>query len=259
MPLTGHMLCWNQITPPWMFEDKEHKPLPRAEALANLKAHIDGVMKHFKRKLESWNVVNEAISDSPKEYLRDTPALRAIGPDYVLKAFEFAHEADPTVPLYYNDYNVEDPVKLPKVIRLIRSLRTAGVHLDAIGIQGHWLLDYPSAKVIDAGIDALGKEGLKVIVSELDVDVVTRDGSDPYKASIPANILDLEAKRYASLFEIFIKHKDIIPRVTFWGLEDGQSWLNTNPKVRTNYPLLFDRKLEEKPAYAAVIEALSKK
>lgn len=258
MPLTGHMLCWRQMTPAWMFEDTNHKPLPRDQALANLRTHIDTVVKHFKGKVDSWNVVNEAIGDEPNIYLRDAPALRAIGPDYVEKAFEFAHAADPDVPLYYNDYNVEDPVKLPKVLRLIRSLKRAGVRLDAIGIQGHWLLNYPSTKWIDKAIETLRNEGLKVMVTELDIDVAPRDGTDPYKGGIPADVQDQLAKRYASLFAIFLKHADAIPRVTFWGLEDGQSWLNYTPVKRTDYPLLFDRKLQPKPAYDAVIHELQK-
>jgi len=259
LKLTGHMLCWHLMTPQWMFEDENHKPLPRELALANLKKHIDTVVAHFKGQLESWNVVNEAISDEPGEYMRDTAALRAIGPDYVQKAFEFAHQADPNVPLYYNDYNVEDSTKLPKVLQLIRSLRKAGVRLDGVGIQGHWLLTYPPAETIDAGIQTLAKEGLKVIITELDVDVVPRnDSGDPFKAGIPANVQELEAKRYAGLFKVFLKHSDVIPRVTFWGLEDGQSWLNTNPKKHTNYPLLFDRKLNSKPCYDAIVAELSR-
>jgi len=259
LPVTGHMLCWHQMTPPWMFEDAKQSPLSRDQALENLKSHIENVMKHFKGKLSSWNVVNEAISDRPGEYLRDTPALRAIGEDYVQKAFEFARAADPDVPLYYNDYNVEDPVKLPKIIRLIRNLKAAGVRLDAIGIQGHWLLRYPDASVINDGIVALGKEGVKVIVSELDVDILPRDGRDPYKTSIPTNVLEEEARRYADLFVIFKKHRDLISQVTFWGVDDGQSWLNDYPsKGRTNYPLLYDRKLQSKPAFDAVLNALSK-
>ena len=259
LPLTGHMLCWHQITPQWMFEDAEHHPLPRERALANLKLYINTVVTHFRGKLDSWNVVNEAVSDKPLEYLRDNPALRSIGIDYVQKAFEFAHAADPNVPLYYNDYNVEDQAKLPKVQRLIRSLKKEGVRLDAVGIQGHWYLDYPDSDLIDACIVTLGKEGLKVLVTELDIDVVGYEGADRYKSGIPADVLNQEAKRYASLFEIFLKHQDIIPVVTFWGLEDGQSWLNYTPRIRTNYPLLFDRRLNPKPAYHAVIDTLSRK
>ncbi len=257
LPLTGHMLCWNHLTPSWMFENGDHKPLSREQALANLQRHIETVAKPFKGKLSCWDVVNEAISDERREYLRDTPALRAIGEDYVRKAFEFAQEAEPEVALYYNDYNVEDPVKLPKVIRLIRSLKGAAARLDAIGIQGHWHLHHPDARTIDAGIEALGKEGIKVIVTELDVDVLAWNGGNPYQAGIPGSVLEKQARRYAELFAVFHRHRDLIPRVTFWGVEDRQSWLNGHPKRRTNYPLLFDRKLQPKPAYGAVIQALS--
>jgi len=259
LPLTGHMLCWYQMTPAWFYEGADHKPLSREKALANLRSHIRTVMRHFKGRVSTWIVVNEAVSDKFGEYLRDTPALRAIGDDYVQKAFEFAREADPDMPLYYNDYNLEDPVKNPKVLRLVRSLKRAGVKLGGVGIQGHWLLDYPAPGVIEAGIESLGKEGLKVVVTELDVDVLPRDGSDPYRGAAPAVLLERQARRYAALFTVFRRHRGLIPNVTLWGLEDGRSWLNDYPtKGRTNYPLLFDRMLRRKPAYNAVLDMLLK-
>lgn len=260
LPVTGHMLCWHMMTPWWMFEDWRLRPLPRDEALENLRSHINAVVGHFRGRLSGWVVVNEAISDTPGEYLRDTPAFRAIGGDYVRKAFEFAHAADPGVPLYYNDYNVESPAKLPKVIRLVRSLKAAGVRLDAVGIQGHWLLDQPGACVIEAGIGALRREGVKVLVTELDVDVAPRKGSDPYRTGLPGEVQLREARRYGELFAVFMRHRDAIPSVTFWGLEDGQSWLNDGPLARrTNYPLLFDRALKPKPELLnAAIGAMSR-
>jgi endo-1,4-beta-xylanase len=270
LPLTGHMLCWGQFTPAWMYEDADHKPLQREQALANLKNHIDTVVHHFKGKVVSWNVVNEALSDAPGEYLRDTPARRAIGEDYIAKAFEYAHDADPTVKLYYNDYNIEDPVKLPKAIKLIRSLRQKRIRIDAIGIQGHWLLNYPSADVIDAALLAFSKEKIKVMITELDIDVLPRGeadadlahiqahGENPYPNGLPPDVADAEGRRYASIFEVFKAHADAISAITFWGVDDGQSWLNGYPiKGRTNYPLLFDRKLQPKPAYQAVIRVLT--
>ena len=270
LPLTGHMLCWGQFTPSWMFEGADHKPLKRDEALANLKGHIDTVVGHFKGKVVSWNVVNEAISDAPNEYLRDTPARRAIGDDYIAKAFEFAHAADPEVRLYYNDYNIEDPVKLPKALKLIRSLRDKGLRIDAVGIQGHWLLDYPAPAVIDSALTAFSGEKMKVMITELDVDVLPRGeadadlthaqarGENPYPNGLPPDIADAEARRYASIFRVFKTHSDVISSVTFWGVHDGQSWLNDYPiKGRTNYPLLFDRKLQPKPAYKSVIDVLT--
>jgi endo-1,4-beta-xylanase len=270
--LTGHMLCWGQFTPPWMFEGADHKPLMRDQALANLKSHIDTVVSHFKGKVVSWDVVNEALSDAPDEYLRDTPARRAIGDDYIAKAFEYARAADPEAKLYYNDYNIEDPVKLPKAIKLIRSLRERGLRIDAVGIQGHWLLNFPSVDVIDAALAALGKEKIDVMITELDVDVLPRGeavadlthiqahGENPYPDGLPPDVAEAEGRRYASIFKAFKAHGDMISSVTFWGVNDGQSWLNNYPiKGRMNYPLLFDRKLQPKPAYQSVIDVLDSK
>lgn len=272
LSLTGHMLCWGQFTPAWMFEGSDHKPLSREEALANLKNHIDTVVKHFQGKVVSWDVVNEAISDAPGEYLRDTPARRAIGDDFIAKAFEYARNADPGVMLYYNDYNLEDPSKLPKALKLIRSLRGKGIRIDAIGIQGHWLLNFPDVKVIDAALTAFDKEKIKVMITELDVDVLPRGhgdadlahiqarGENPYAEGLPREVADAEARRYANIFRVFKAHADVISAITFWGVEDGQSWLNGFPvKGRTNYPLLFDRRLAPKPAYKSVIDELTGK
>jgi endo-1,4-beta-xylanase len=269
LPLTGHMLCWNQLTPAWMFEDAKGKPLSRPAALAHLKQHIDGVVAHFHGKVDSWNVVNEAISDQPGEDLRDTPARRAIGNDYIERAFEYARAADPGVPLYYNDYNIEDPKKLPRTLRLIQRLKENGQHIDAVGIQGHWLLDYPAASTIDAAITALNRAGVTVMITELDVDVLPRQavadlnavqshGENPYPHGLPAEILQKQADRYAALFRVFMSHPGVVTRVTFWGVDDGQSWLNNFPvKGRKNYPLLFDRQLHPKPAFQAVVDVLS--
>ncbi len=269
--MTGHMLCWHQGTPKGMFTDADGKPLTRELALGHLKLYIDTVIKHFHGQVNGWVVVNEAISDKPDEWLRDTPAHRAIGDDYLVKVFQFAHDADPNAELYYNDYNIEEPRKLAKAIKLIAMLQEKKVRLDAVGIQGHWALKYPGIDVIDNGITAIGKTGVKVMVTELDVDVLPRSsqgadlnatekqGADPYKAGIPSQVLDEQARRYSDLFSLFKKHHDVITRVTFWGVDDKQSWLNNFPvKGRTNYPLLFDRQQHAKPALAAVIDALTK-
>ena len=269
LPLTGHMLCWGQLTPQWMFADKNGKPLPRADAIANLKQYIDTVVRHFRGKVDSWNVANEAVSDNPNEWLRHIPAQRAIGDDYIELAFEFAHAADPDAALYYNDYNIEDPQKLPKALKLIHHLQEKKVRLDSVGIQGHWLLDFPKSEVIDAGINAIAKSGVKVMITELDVDVLPRissgadlngvqqTGVNPYPKELPDKIAQQQAKRYAELFMIFSKHKDVITRVTFWGVDDAQSWLNDFPvKHRRNYPLLFDRQLQPKPAFQSVLNVL---
>lgn len=269
MQMIGHTLCWHNQSPRWMFQDDQGKPLPREAALANLKAHIEGVLKHFKGKVKGWDVVNEAVSDGPGQDLRDTPAKRAIGDDFVLKAFEFARAADPDVELYYNDYNIESDYKRDRAVRLVRRIKAAGLRIDAVGIQGHWSLGGPGVAEIERGIQAFAAEGVKVMITELDVDVLPRgrrggadlgaaerQGADPYKAGLPDEVQQKLAARYGELFALFVRHPEIT-RVTFWGTSDGDTWLNNFPvRGRTNHPLLFDRQLRPKPAYKAAIDAL---
>jgi len=195
MKMIGHTLLWHQQTPPWMFTDEKKQPLPREQALENLKAHIETVVKHFDGKVLGWDVVNEALSDKDGEYLRDTPARRAIGDDYVVKAFEFARAASPKVELYYNDYSIEVPAKREKAIRLLKELQAAGAKVDGVGIQGHWQMNFPQPKMVDDAINAFADLGVKVMITELDVDVLPRksgsggadisatekQGLDPYK------------------------------------------------------------------------------
>jgi endo-1,4-beta-xylanase len=271
MKVVGHTLCWHSQAPAWLFRGPDRKPLPRDEALRNLKDHVDAVVKHFKGKVIGWDVVNEAISDRKNEYLRDTPARRAIGDDFIVRAFEFAHAADPDAELYYNDYNNEKPEKREKTIRLIRELKAAGVRLDAVGIQSHFLLsDADAPDRLDEAIAAYAAEGVKVVITELDVDVLPRKsrgadvsareraGIDPYKEGLPAEVAEAQARYYQRIFQAVLRHPGVVTRVTFWGTHDGTSWLNSWPAGRrTNYPLPWDRALKPKPALGAVLEALA--
>ncbi len=267
MPVYGHMLVWHFVARKWLFESPDGKPLPREKALENLKMYIDGVVGHYKGRVKIWNVVNEAISDKEGEFFRDTPAFRAIGEDYVQKAFEFAHAADPSAELYYNDYNIEQPGKLEKAVKLIGDLKAKGVKIDAIGIQGHWLLDWPPAEVISKGIDTLAATGLKVMITELDIDPLPREGggadlgkaekgANPYPDGLPPEVQERLAKRYAEVLRA-ITSNPAVTMIGFWGTHDGRTWLNDFPvKGRVNHPLLWDRKLEAKPALDAVVKGL---
>jgi endo-1,4-beta-xylanase len=267
LPVFGHMLVWHFVTRKWLFEGKDGRPLPRDQALAQLERYIAAVVGHYKGRIRAWDVVNEAISDQDGEYLKDTPALRAIGPDYIEKAFAFAHAADPQAQLYYNDYNIEQPGKLERTIRLITSLQAKGLHIDAVGIQGHWLIDWPPATMIEKGIAALAATKIKVMITELDVDVLPRNvsgadlalqekGANPYPAALPASMQDKLSARYGEIMAAIVR-SPAVTMVGFWGTHDGRSWLNDFPvKGRTNHPLLFDRALQPKPAFTTVIAAL---
>ena len=269
LPVVGHMLVWGNFTPDWMFKDAGGKPLPREAGLANLRAHIEGVMRHYAGKISEWHVVNEALSDDAGQYLRDTPARQSIGDDYLIQAFKIAREVAPGATLIYNDYNIENPDKLKKTLRLLGELKAAGAAADAVGIQGHWLIDHPPVDQIDAALVALKGAGYPVLITELDVDVLPRPtagadldniletGENPYPDALPPDMQKRLADRYAAVFAVLAEHADDIGRVTFWGVDDGQSWLNGFPvKGRTNHPLLFDRDLKPKPAFSAVVRAL---
>ncbi len=268
MFIVGHNLVWHNQTPAWVFQDDKGNPADRETLLKRLHDHILTVVGRYKGRINGWDVVNEALEEDGT--LRQSPWLKIIGDDYIVKAFQFAHEADPQAELYYNDYNIENEAKLKGALDLLRKLQAQGVPISGVGIQGHWHMDSPSNDRVDAAITAFGKLGLKVMITELDVDVLPLAfqymGADvtlsaelqpklnPYPKALPDAVQQALAQRYAGLFGVFLKHPGVLTRVTFWGVTDGDSWLNNWPvKGRTNYPLLFDRSAQPKPAFDAVI------
>ena len=268
--IVGHCLVWakDDRTPPWFFRDGD-KAVSKEVLLQRMKTYIDTVVGRYRGRIDSWDVVNEALDDGPND-LRPSGWGTACGDEFLIKAFEYAHAADPDAMLIYNDYNNELSGKREKLIRVIRMLKDRGAPVHAIGLQGHYELDQIPFKDLEATLIAARELGVKVVVSELDIDVVLRgrwwaDGGkyreelakyDPYRDGCPPEILQRQADQYAQLFKLFAQHGDVIDRVSFWNLHDGQSWLNYFPWTRVNYPLLFDRQGEPKPAYGAVIEAL---
>ncbi len=269
MFIVGHCLVWHQQTPDWVFEDSLGNPLDREALLEVLKDHIYTVVGRYKGKVHGWDVVNEAVDEDGQ--LRRTKWYEIIGEDYIQKAFEFAHEADPGAELYYNDYNIEQPGKREGTVKLLQHLIANGAKIDGVGIQGHWHLKSPSLEVVDSSFLIYSSLGLKIHITEMDINVLPapRDamGADisdtaaymqamnPWPESLPDSIHQDLAKRYADIFNIFMKHHDVLERVTFWGIHDGYSWKNNWPiRGRTNYPLLFDRNYQPKPAFYAVLE-----
>ena len=268
MFVVGHTLVWHQQTPRWVFEDVAGAPVSRDTLLARLRDHIQTVVGRYRGRVKGWDVVNEAVDEDGT--LRKTPWLSIIGEDYVVRAFEFAHEADPAAELYYNDYSVENAPKRTGVIALIRKLQAAGVPVAAVGLQGHNKMTWPTVAQQDSTLAAFAALGVKVNITELDIDVLpaaTRNQAagvtpsaapaaevNPYVAVLPDSVQQALARRYAELFGVYIKYRDVIERVTFWGVTDGDSWLNGWPvRGRTSYPLLFDRAGQPKPAFDAVI------
>jgi len=270
MFIVGHTLVWHNQVPARVFQDENGNPADREALLKRMSDHIHTVVGRYQGRINGWDVVNEALEEDGT--LRQTPWLKIIGEDYIAKAFQFAHEADPQAELYYNDYNLENEAKLKGAVELLKKLQAQGVPISGVGIQGHYHMDAPSNEQVDVAISAFAKLGLKVMVTELDVDVLPlafkSSGADvsrsaelqpklnPYAKSLPRSMQQALARRYAGLFTVYLKHRGTLTRVTFWGVTDGDSWLNNWPvKGRTNYPLLFDRNGRPTPAFDAVIHA----
>jgi endo-1,4-beta-xylanase len=272
MFIVGHTLIWQNQIPGWAFRDDSNNLLGRDAMLARMKDHIFTVMGRYKGRVNGWDVVNEALNDAGP--LHKSKWVETVGPDYVQKAFEYAHEADPNAELYYNDFSLDKPAKREACVRLVKDLKAKGLRIDGVGIQGHWALDYPSREDIERFINAFAALGVKVMVTELDIDVLPSAtqymGADinvrfelqtklnPYVNGLPDEVQKKLADRYAELFAILLEHKDTISRVTLWGVYDKTSWLNNWPvKGRTSYPLLFDRNYQPKPAFDAVIKVVN--
>ena len=274
MFIIGHCLVWHNQTPKWVFEDDKGNPVSRDVLLKRLHEHISAVVGRYKGRIKGWDIVNEAINDDGT--MRQTQWYKIIGDDYIAKAFEFAHDADPKAELYYNDYSLENDAKRKGVIALVKKLQAAKIPGHAVGSQEHDKMDWPTVDQLDNTISELAALGVRVNITELDIDVLPSAsdyrGADvtanfelneklnPYAKGLPDQMQQQLAKRYAELFKVFLKHQKSIDRVTFWCVTDGDSWLNGWPvKGRTSYPLLFGRDGKPKPAFNAVIQTVKGK
>ena len=277
MFIIGHTLVWHNQCPAWFFTNAAGNPNSREEQIERLRSHIQVVAGRYKGRVNGWDVVNEVIDDDGN-YRLNTAWVKAFGNgDTLVKyAFKFAAEFAPGTELYYNDFNAWRPAKREGIVRLVKMLQQEGLRIDGVGMQGHWGLNYPKTVYIEEAIDAFAALGVKVMITELDVDVLplTKEGQiigqgmadkqfqseefksflDPYQNGLPDSLQTILAKRFAELFSIFYKRKDKISRVTLWGVHDGMSWKNDYPiPNRTNYPLLWDRQQQAKPALEAVL------
>ena len=257
MKIIGHCLVWHQQMPRWFFVDKDGRDVDRETLIARMRTHIHAVVGRYKGRVHGWDVVNEAFDEHGR--LRDSPWRRIIGPDFIELAFRFAHEADPGAELYYNDYGMASSARREAVVRMIRDFRNNGVRIDGVGMQTHVNLNAPKISDYETSLAAFAAEGVKVMVTEMDVSVLPSawnlsaeisanhkydEKLNPWKDGVLPDEIDRKlTRRYEEFFDVFLRHADSIDRVTFWGVTDADSWLNDFPvKGRTDYPLLFDRK-----------------
>jgi endo-1,4-beta-xylanase len=281
MYIVGHTLVWHSQTPDWVFQGTHVESEPngfggrrggrgvgggfnlngphasREELLQRMREHIHTVVGRYKGKIKVWDVVNEALADGGTNLLRNSPWSQIIGPDFIAKAFEYAHEADPDAILRYNDYSLENAEKRHKLITLIKSLKAQGVPVMAIGSQTHVSVSSPSFEQEDKVLTELEALGLPIHITELDVNGA-QGGQRSNSGDVAANIATTQgglvsnadkklANAYAGLFRAFVKHEKSVKVVTFWGVNDGVSWR------AQGRPLLFDANNQPKPAFDAVM------
>jgi endo-1,4-beta-xylanase len=273
MFIIGHCLIWHSQAPKWFFTDKEGKEVSREVLIERMKKHIYTLVERYKGKVNGWDVVNEAIEDDGS--WRKSKFYQIIGEDYVSLAFQFAQEADPKAELYYNDYSMALKGRRDGVVKMVKQLKKQGTKIDAIGMQGHLSMDFPSINEEEKSIVAFSKLGVKVMITELDLTTipfplkkVTADVAataeykkefDPYATGLPDSAAQVIHDRYLDFFKLFLKYKKDISRVTLWGVQDAQSWRNYWPIMgRKDFPLLFDRQYKAKPIVESIIKEAEK-
>ena len=259
LKMRGHTLCWHAQAPSWMFKTEKGDTVTKEVLLQRLKDHITTVVNRYKDHIYAWDVVNEVIDDRDSVFYRNTAWYRICGEDFIIKAFEYAHAADPKAILFYNDYNTENPKKREKIYQMIKKMKEAGVPIHAVGLQGHWSVNNPSQEELEKSIQLFSSLGIPVQVTELDVSVYAgRQGgqliSGQQRDTTSTFTPEMEQKqreKYKMVFDVFRKYRDRVTGVTFWNLSDRYSWLDG--RGRKNYPLLFDMNRQPKKTYWDVV------
>lgn len=270
MWITGHTLIWHSQLAPWFCVDEKGNNVSPEVLKQRMKDHISTIVGRYKGRIKGWDVVNEAILDDGA--WRDSKFYQILGDEFMELAFQYAHEADPDAELYYNDYNEWHVGKRDAIVAMVRKFKEKGIRIDGIGMQGHIGMDYPAIEDYEAAILAYANEGMKVMITELDMSILPSPsrnvGADvatnfeyqkeinPYTDGVPAEKMEEWTQKFGAYFKLFLKHQDKITRVTMWGISDRDSWKNGFPvRGRTDYPLLFDRNYQPKPIVDFIIEA----
>jgi endo-1,4-beta-xylanase len=266
LKMRGHTLLWHAQAPAWMFKDADGKDVSKEVLSQRLKEHITTVVNRYKDRVYGWDVVNEAIDDNDTVFYRKTQWLRIFGnEEFIAKAFEYAHAADPKAVLFYNDYNTENPKKREKIFQMVKKLKESGVPIHGVGLQGHWSINNPSREELEKSIQMFSSLGLQVQVTELDVSVYAgRQGGQLIQGQrrdtttgFTPEMEEPQREKYKMIFDVFRQNKGKLTGVTFWNLSDRYTWLDG--RGRKNYPLLFDMNRQPKKAYWDVVEFAGEK
>ena len=273
MAVIGHCLIWHSQLAPWFCVDDAGNNVTPEILKQRMKAHITTIVSRYKGRIKGWDVVNEAIVEDGS--YRKSKFYEILGKEFIPLAFRYAHEADPDAELYYNDYNMHVAGRRNTVVELVHSLKTKGLRIDAIGMQGHIGMDYPKISEFEKSMLAFAGTGVKIMITELDLTVIPspnpnvgaevsasfeyKKEMNPYPDGLPEEVSKAWTERMNDFFRLFLKHHNLITRVTLWGVADQNSWRNDWPmRGRTDYPLLFDRNYQPKPVVGLIIKEAEK-
>ncbi|WP_028610052.1 endo-1,4-beta-xylanase [Paenibacillus harenae] len=266
MEVRFHALVWHSQVGAWFFKDADGKPMvdetdpAKREAnkkllLERLGTHVRTIVGRYKDDIHSWDVVNEVIEPGDPDGMRASDWYKITGTDYIETAFRAAREAGgPEAKLYINDYGTDNPAKRDRLYELVKEMQGKGVPIDGVGHQTHISIYGPTVDSIVESMRKFGELGLDNLVTELDMSIYAWNDRKDFGAEIPDDVLKKQADRYRELFEAFKANKDILSGVVFWGIADDHTWLNSFPVKRTEAPLLFDKQLQAKPAFWAVVD-----
>ncbi len=262
--MRGHCLVWHKQMPDWFLKDDKGELVTKEVLFERMRTHIFTVMEHFKGVAYAWDVVNEAITDDPEaeDMYRQSPLYQIAGDEFIRKAFEYAHEADPNAILFYNDYNESNPAKRDRIYNMVKEMRESGVPIQGIGLQGHWRIGNPTEEDLRAAIEKYASLGVILHVTELDVRITQSTGGQLQADNAEQQVIEFtpeidkaQADYYAMVFRVFRDYKNAIKNVTFWNLTDGDTWLDRRANATgKTYPLLFDANLKPKSSYYEVVD-----
>lgn len=262
LQVRGHTLAWHNSVPDWF------QVLPPGTDVRKLFVeHIRTVVGRYRGRVQSWDVVNEAILPADKEpgNLRKSYWYDAVGPDYIDLAFRAAREVDPHAKLTYNDYGVEmdspeDAARREAILALLRGMQQRGIPLDAVGIQCH--IKAASAFTVGKGLHdylrAIEQMGLEVYLTEMDVN------EDDIASNEEAVRDRLVAQTYRDFLAVALM-SPAVKQVLTWGVSDRRTWLNDGPTHHRKQPnrpqrsLLFDAQYRPTPAFFAVRESFQQR
>ncbi len=286
LAVIGHCLIWHSQCAPWFFVDDKGETVTPEVLKQRMRDHIHTIVGRYKGRVKGWDVVNETIEEDGS--FRQSPFYRILGEEFIPLAFQYAHEADPEAELYINDYGMDHVGRRTTTARVVKQLLDRGLRVDAIGMQSHIGMDYPDLEAYETSLETFAALGVKVMITELDLTALpsvhhsadvsatvrpgmpaqrpTREQMDslrnawmtrmnPYAEGLPDSLSAAWNARMKQFFDLYLKHADVVSRVTLWGVADGDSWRNDFPiPGRTDYPLLFDRNYQPKPVVQQLID-----